>query len=109
MVEAKPLSPVALKEIKVILAELACLAERGDAMYFHFMNHGADSDEVETLHTTMRNFIGRMGLLADVAPGKIGGDQLKERPEEWLLPPAYRWPSEIASQQTRAQAEVRHG
>ncbi len=94
MADRNAVSPVTIDELKVILGEIASLAQRGDAMYFHFWDSGADRDEAETLHNSMRNLIGRMGMLADLGLGKVGDAPVKERLEEWLLPPSYRWPNE---------------
>lgn len=96
-------NPVAIAETQVLLEQMASLASHGDRMCYHM---GADGNLDQTTHQLMflRDLVSRLGWLADLGLGKLNGGQCVGGAEEWMLPPAYRWPSEKAAKAEKETA-----
>lgn len=94
-------NPVLIDETKVIFGEIASLAAHGDEMCYHF---GGNEDVAEMVHQLkfMRDLVNKLGLLADLGADKLGGGMIRGGAEEWMLPPAYKWPSEKAAKEAQS-------
>lgn len=94
---AGSVNSVAIAQAQVILEQIAALASHGDRMCY-YMGGDGDMDQITHQLMFLRDLVGRMGWLADLGLGKLNGGQCVGGAEEWMLPPAYRWPSEKASE-----------
>lgn len=75
------------KAARCVLEEIAGSASELDASIFY---RGSDKNEADLLNQIMllREGINRLGMLADIGAGHLGGEQ-RHTTEQWMLPPIY--------------------